>query len=200
MSSRWSSYFWVKNACFVNLFLMISNSWENPRWTPGWRPLLVTSWASSSPSTPHCTMVGVWICVYVRGLIRYNTWNTYTHWDWTVLWYFCDNDVTMSLSAFSLEMLYARKVWVLAFCCAKFHKNFELLWIFHMKATIYASTEYWTVCKQICYFLDFFGRIFKPLEAGRLVRFQKTGKDMHQGKTQCWTLFAICKATLFYFH
>lgn len=29
-----------------------------------------------------------------------------------------------------------------------------------------------------------FGRIFKPLEAGRLVRFQKTGKYMHQGKTQ----------------
>lgn len=25
-----------------------------------------------------------------------------------------------------------------------------------------------------------FGRIFEPLEAGRLVRFQKTGKYMHQ--------------------
>lgn len=45
-----------------------------------------------------------------------------------------------------------------------------------------------------------FGRIFKPLEAGRLVRFQKAGKYMHLGKTQCWNLFAICKATLFYFH
>ena len=105
----------------------------------------------------------------------------------TELYYdiFCDSDVTMPLSAFSLEMLFARKVWVLAFCCAKFHKNFERLWIFYMKATIYASTAYWTVCKQICYFLDFFGSIFKPLEAGRLVRFQTTGKDMHQGKTQC---------------
>ena len=41
-------------------------------------------------------------------------------------------------------MLYARKLWVLAFYCAKFHENFEILWNFYMKAIIYASTEYWT--------------------------------------------------------
>ena len=74
--------------------------------------------------------------------------------------FFCDNDFTMPLSAFSLEMLYARKVWVLAFYCAKFHENFEILGNFDMKAIICASTEYWTLCKQICYFLDLFWKDF----------------------------------------
>ena len=35
----------------------------------------------------------------------------------------------------------------------------------------------------------------KPLNASTLVRFQNTWKRMNQGKTQCWALFVISKAT-----
>ena len=34
-----------------------------------------------------------------------------------------------------------------------------------------------------------------PLNASTLARFQNTWKRMNQGKTQCWDLFVICKAT-----
>ena len=75
ISSRWSSYFWVKNACFLNLFLMIWNSWENPRWTPRWRPLLVTSQVSSSPNHPslyHGGGMNFRICPRVNTLQHMN--------------------------------------------------------------------------------------------------------------------------------
>ena len=141
ISGRWSSHFWVKMhvlstffnnkrktcqwndvkglfKCYFTRevqkiiiyrdFNLISNSW----WDSRWRPLLVTSQASSSatthkiylillrrskafhwrqnrfeilqhiknsvegfypPSSPTlCTTVGVWICVYVRGLTLLN--------------------------------------------------------------------------------------------------------------------------------
>ena len=160
MSSRCPSYFWVKNASFLNLFLMIWNSWENPRWTPRWRPLLVTSQVSSSPNHPslyHGGGMNLRVCPRVNALQHMN----YQHrLRLTCVMIFFDNDVTMPLCAFSREMLYARKVWLLPFCCAKFHENFEILWNFYLKAIIYASTEYWTLCEQICYFLDLFWKDF----------------------------------------
>ena len=82
-----------------------------------------------------------------------------------------DNNITM---VFSLNLIAAlirifsgnalrQKFWVLAFCCAKFHKNIEILWNFYIKAIIYAQTEYWTLCKQICYFLDVSGKFCHSL-------------------------------------
>ena len=38
-------------------FNLISNSWLNPRWWPRWRPLLVTSQASSSATTHNIYLI-----------------------------------------------------------------------------------------------------------------------------------------------
>ena len=89
-----------------------------------------------------------------------------------------------------------------------YKRNFEITWNFYMKAIIYAYSEYWTLCKQICCLLDVSGKFLplilstivpctfsKPLAAGRLKRFRTRGKHMRQGETQCWALIAICKST-----
>ena len=78
-------YMWSTKITVYCGFNLISNSWSNPRWRTRWRPLLLSSQAksfwnttthqnlpgrvpSTSPPPPTCTTVGVWICMYVRGL------------------------------------------------------------------------------------------------------------------------------------
>ena len=86
-------------------------------------------------------------------------------------WISRDNNITI---VFALSLIAAlmrifsgnalrQKFWVLAFWCAKFHKNIEVLWNFYIKAIIYAQTEYWTLCKQICNSLDVSGKFCPSL-------------------------------------
>ena len=35
-----------------------------------------------------------------------------------------------------------------------YHRNFEISWNLYKKGINYASTEDWTLCRQICYLLD----------------------------------------------
>ena len=113
-------------------FILISNSWENPRWRRRWRPLLVTSQASRS-TTSHekikafplkaksfrntgcniskilrtgsinpnhpCTSLGVWICVYVRGLISMT-------FPWFENWYYLAVSFVVVTSRFIIKVLY----------------------------------------------------------------------------------------------
>ena len=55
LSNRWSSHFWVKK----HVFCFFSTFFNNKSKTCGW---------NSFPSTSPCTTLGVWLCVYVRGL------------------------------------------------------------------------------------------------------------------------------------
>ena len=97
-----------KKITIFSPFNLTSNSLQNPRWRLRWRPLLVTSQASSSATThkiylilltrtkafhcfeilqriknsrggfhppPHLYHSVVWICVYVRGLIKIKHWD-----------------------------------------------------------------------------------------------------------------------------
>ena len=93
---------------------------------------------------------------------------------------------------------------------AKFHRNLcenLSLWDilkFLRKGINYAWTEDWSLCRQICYFLDVSGKTllltrftndpYKPynqLNACRLAQFQKTQKRVNRGKMKCWALFVI---------
>ena len=54
-------------------------------------------------------------------------------------------------------------LWVLFFRCAKFHRNLweefrDILKVLK-KGINYAWTEDWTLCRQICYFLDVSGKV-----------------------------------------
>ena len=54
-------------------------------------------------------------------------------------------------------------LWVLFFRCAKFHRNLweefrDILKVLK-KGINYAWTDGWTLCKQICYFLDVSGKV-----------------------------------------
>ena len=68
----------------------------------------------------------------------------------------------------------------------------------------YAWTEDWSLCRQICYFLDVSGKAlwltrfandpytpYNQRNACRLVQFSKTWKHVNRGKMQCWALFVI---------
>ena len=72
----------------------------------------------------------------------------------------------------------------------------------------YAWTEDWTLRRQICYFLDISGKVlslirfandpytlYNRLNVSILGRFRKARNRVNRGKTQCWALFVISKAT-----
>ena len=151
MSSRWSSYFSVKNACFLNLFLMIWNSWESPRWTPRWRPLLVTSQVSSSPnhsSLYHGGGMNLCVCPRVNTLQHMN----YLH--RLRLTYIMIFFVTMTSQCPYAHFLWKCSTHVKFWCFPSAVRNFT------KTSRFYASIEYWTLCEQICYFLDLFWKDF----------------------------------------
>ena len=88
-----------------------------------------------------------------------------------------------------------------------YKRNFEISCSFYKKGIDYVWTEDWTLCKQICYFLDVSGKVsslirfanypytlYNHLNASRLQPFRKTWKHVNLGKTQCWALFVISKA------
>ena len=76
------------------------------------------------------------------------------------------------------------------------------------KGIHYAWTEDWTLRRQICYFLDISGKVlslirfandpytlYNRLNVSILGRFRKARNRVNRGKTQCWALFVISKAT-----
>ena len=69
-------------------------------------------------------------------------------------------------------------------------------------------TYAWTLCTQICHFLDVSGKVlslicfandpctlYNQLNASRLTPYRKTWKHVNRGKTQCWAHFLISTAT-----
>ena len=79
---------------------------------------------------------------------------------------------------------------------------------FLKKGINYAWAEDWTLCRPILLFFRYFRKVFithsfckwplytlQSAERKSLARFRKTRKRVNRGKTQCWAVLVISKAT-----